>query len=322
VPAIGLTAAVLVVAQGGAIAAPKPTIAQAKAKLKALEDKADQAVDRYNAANERWKKAKQKYDSLNGAYRKQQSKVDSLRVGIVNLAVSAYQRADTVVGFPAMSGMSSGGDPHSVLNGLAALNQISAERAGAVDGYESALGNLKGQWGKARTALSDADTERDDFRKQKTQVDRLVGEQERLLRRLGAFQVGNTNSSGVKYTGSASGNARGALQFAFAQVGKPYRYGGTGPGVWDCSGLTQAAWRSAGVSLPRTAAQQWAWGASRRVSMNALQPGDLLFSSGLGHVGMYAGNGKMVHAPRTGDVVKIVTLGSYGQGRFIGAIRP
>jgi cell wall-associated NlpC family hydrolase len=314
-----LTAAVLLVSQGGAVAEPKPTIAQAKAKLKQLENKADVAVDRYNAANERWKKAKQKYDALNTTYSRQQSRVESLRAGIVNLAVSSYQGADTTVGFPSMA---SATDPHMVLNGLAALNQISAERAGAVGGYEVALRDLKGQWGKAKAALGDADSQRDDFRKEKTQVDRLVGEQERLLRRLGAFQTGNTNSKGVKYTGSASGNARTALQFALAQVGKPYRYGGSGPGSWDCSGLTQASWHSGGVSMPRTAAQQWAWGASRRVSISSLQPGDLVFSSGLGHVGMFIGNGKMVHAPQTGDVVKIVTLGSYGLGRFIGAVRP
>ena len=134
--------------------------------------------------------------------------------------------------------------------------------------------------------------------------------------------MGDTNSPGIKYTGPASGDALGALQFAYAQVGKPYRYGGTGPGAYDCSGLTQAAWRAAGVSLPRTSAQQWAWGASRRVSMDELQPGDLLFSAGLGHVAMYAGNGEMVHAPRTGDVVKVVTLDSYGRSRFVGAVRP
>ncbi|MDR8407676.1 C40 family peptidase [Nonomuraea sp. 3-1Str] len=97
---------------------------------------------------------------------------------------------------------------------------------------------------------------------------------------------------------------------------------GTGPGSFDCSGLTQAAWRTAGVELPRTTYTQWAWGAGRRVSLDALQPGDLLFSKGLGHMGMYVGNGKMVHAPQTGDVIKVSDLDDYWRNRLLGAIRP
>jgi cell wall-associated NlpC family hydrolase len=113
-----------------------------------------------------------------------------------------------------------------------------------------------------------------------------------------------------------------ALQFAFGQVGKPYQWGGTGPASFDCSGFSQASWAKAGVHLPRTTYAQWAWGASRRVSLDALQPGDLLFSRGLGHMGMYVGGGKMIHAPRTGDVIKVVALDDYWRGRLLGAVRP
>jgi cell wall-associated NlpC family hydrolase len=113
-----------------------------------------------------------------------------------------------------------------------------------------------------------------------------------------------------------------AVKYAYKQIGDPYRYGGTGPGSWDCSGLSQAAWRKGGVSLPRTTHQQWAWGANRRVSMDSLRPGDLIFSRGLGHMGIYIGDGKMLHAPQTGDVVKITPLSRYGHHRFLGGIRP
>ncbi|WP_433249503.1 C40 family peptidase [Streptosporangium sp. CA-135522] len=100
--------------------------------------------------------------------------------------------------------------------------------------------------------------------------------------------------------------------------------GGEGPGSYDCSGLVQAAWRRAGLDLPRTTWEQWSWGASRRVplDLNRLQPGDLLFSKGLGHMGMYAGGGKMVYAPPTGDIVKVVDLDDYWWGRLLGAVRP
>ncbi|MGW4800129.1 C40 family peptidase, partial [Nonomuraea sp. NPDC004297] len=78
----------------------------------------------------------------------------------------------------------------------------------------------------------------------------------------------------------------------------------------------------AGVTLPRTTYTQWSWGAGRRVDLDAVKPGDLLFSRGLGHMGIYAGGGKMVHAPQTGDVVKVVDLDDYWRGRLVGAVRP
>ncbi|HSN42773.1 MAG TPA: NlpC/P60 family protein, partial [Propionibacteriaceae bacterium] len=92
-----------------------------------------------------------------------------------------------------------------------------------------------------------------------------------------------------------------AVAFAKAQVGKAYRYGATGPNAYDCSGLTGAAYRSAGISLPRTARAQY--GVGTRVSLGQLRPGDLVFYySGISHVGIYVGNGMIVHAanPRSG----------------------
>ena len=100
-----------------------------------------------------------------------------------------------------------------------------------------------------------------------------------------------------------------ALAFAFAQVGTPYEFGGTGAdGRFDCSGLTQAAWAAAGIALPRTSEEQWL--ALPHIDSSQLQPGDLVFFNpgefrpGLpGHVGLYIGNGYMVDAPHTGAVV-------------------
>ncbi len=101
---------------------------------------------------------------------------------------------------------------------------------------------------------------------------------------------------------SGSGRAADAVAFAKAQIGKPYGYGSTGPGSYDCSGLTGAAWRSAGVSLPRTSQAQY--GAGRSVSVSQLQPGDLVFYyGGISHVGMYVGGGQIVHASRPGKPI-------------------
>ncbi|MER7106550.1 C40 family peptidase [Streptomyces sp. NPDC000229] len=97
--------------------------------------------------------------------------------------------------------------------------------------------------------------------------------------------------------------AREVLAFAEAQIGKPYVWGATGPSSYDCSGLTQAAWRAAGVDLPRTAWEQ-VW-AGTRVATEDLRPGDLVFfHDDISHVGVYRGDGRMIHAPRPGEVVR------------------
>ncbi|GAA3145608.1 C40 family peptidase [Nonomuraea salmonea] len=199
--------------------------------------------------------------------------------------------------------------------------QLSQERLQKLAAFDRENRGLKIERDKAQKALKAADKERDAVQKERSEILKLVAQQKKLLKKLGAYNPGNPNSTGIKYTGPASGSAASVLRFAYAQVGKPYVFGGTGPGGYDCSGLTQAAWRAAGVSLPRTTWQQWAWGQSRRVSLDALQPGDLIFSEGLGHVSIYAGNGQIVHAPQTGDVVKVVKLSAYGRN-LVGAIRP
>lgn len=105
-----------------------------------------------------------------------------------------------------------------------------------------------------------------------------------------------------------SPGAAGAVAAALSQLGVPYKFAAASPGVaFDCSGLTMWAWGRAGVRLPHSSRAQAAM--LPRVPLSALQPGDLIFShTPVGHVGMYIGNGQMVHAPRTGDVVKIARV--------------
>lgn len=121
-----------------------------------------------------------------------------------------------------------------------------------------------------------------------------------------------------KPAATVSGRGAKALAFARAQVGKPYRFGASGPGAYDCSGLTGSAWRSVGVSLPRTSQSQF--GAGRAVAKSDLQVGDLIFFySDLSHVGIYAGNGMIVHSPRPGKTVQFIKM-SYMP--YAGARRP
>ncbi|MFL6055272.1 MAG: NlpC/P60 family protein [Actinoallomurus sp.] len=115
--------------------------------------------------------------------------------------------------------------------------------------------------------------------------------------------------------------ARRAVRFAYRQMGKPYRWGGAGPGSYDCSGLAMAAWRKGGVNLPHRADIQYHT-IRRKVPMRSLRPGDLVFFSGMGHVGIYVGRGRFVHAPHTGTVIQRGSLTGWRRRAFAGAARP
>ncbi|MFF7588121.1 NlpC/P60 family protein [Kitasatospora purpeofusca] len=117
---------------------------------------------------------------------------------------------------------------------------------------------------------------------------------------------------------AAGGRAAAIVQFAYAQLGKPYGWSKTGPSSFDCSGLTGAAYRAADVSLPRTSQEQWKVGT--RIGRGDLQPGDLVFFyPDLHHVGVYIGDGKMIHAPRTGKNIEVLPIGVMP---YMGAVRP
>ena len=118
----------------------------------------------------------------------------------------------------------------------------------------------------------------------------------------------------------ASGGAAAAVAAAESQIGVPYHWGGESPGVgFDCSGLTQWAWAQAGVSIPRTAQEQY--DAIEHVSLSALEPGDLVFwgGGGISHVALYVGDGNVIHAPETGERVRIQPIWNSG---LVGAGRP
>ncbi|HLS32451.1 MAG TPA: NlpC/P60 family protein, partial [Brevibacterium sp.] len=117
----------------------------------------------------------------------------------------------------------------------------------------------------------------------------------------------DSGDSGNDGGDASSDKAQVAIDFALSQVGKPYGYGQSGPDAYDCSGLTSAAWGEAGVSLPRSSGAQI--GAGTRVSRSELQPGDLVFFySPISHVGIYLGDGELVHASRPGEPVNVASM--------------
>ncbi|MEU6730321.1 C40 family peptidase [Nonomuraea wenchangensis] len=136
-----------------------------------------------------------------------------------------------------------------------------------------------------------------------------------------AKAVKTARSAKARKVARQQAKAHRAVAVAKNQIGDPYRYGGTGPGSFDCSGLVQYAWKKAGIRLPRVASSQFAR-IRTKVSWKKLKPGDLMFFNGLGHVGMYVGKGKMIHSPRTGERVRIDKLSGWRKSSFVGAVRP
>jgi peptidoglycan DL-endopeptidase CwlO len=162
----------------------------------------------------------------------------------------------------------------------------------------------------------------------KRAVDQTVAHTEQLLSQVKAADrarllatANNGSGSGAPASGPfpnvpVSGGAAKAVAYAKAQVGKPYAYGASGPGSFDCSGLTMMAWAQANVSLPHSSSAQY--GATRRISSGDLQPGDLIFYySPITHVAIYVGGGMQVAATHTGDYVRLQALhsGITGYGR-------
>jgi cell wall-associated NlpC family hydrolase len=128
------------------------------------------------------------------------------------------------------------------------------------------------------------------------------------------------SSSGAVSTGPAPPPTHSSVvAIAEQYLGVPYRWGGASPSGFDCSGLVMYVFAQVGVSLPHSSYAQYGMGSP--VSRDQLQPGDLVFFDGLGHVGIYVGGGQFIHAPHTGDVVRISSLSGWYSSSYVGARR-
>jgi cell wall-associated NlpC family hydrolase len=146
---------------------------------------------------------------------------------------------------------------------------------------------------------------------------RYIEAQARQPQSIGVSTLGATAETPEGAVVVPSSQYGGAVGVALSFIGTPYVWGGASPGGFDCSGLVMYAYARVGVSLPHSSYALWNVGVS--VPRDQLQPGDLVFFNGLGHVGIYMGGDQFVHAPQSGDVVKVSTID--GHGGYIGARR-
>jgi cell wall-associated NlpC family hydrolase len=312
-----LTVPLTVLPATAAHADPRPSAAEAQKKLTKLNEQVEQLVEKYNQVQEKLKVAKKKWQATEKAGREELATFNELQGKIAQMAAAAYKAGNTgdVAGFVGAD------NPQTVLDQAAVFEHLSRNRSSELAQFLGSAQRLRREQAQAKAAYDEVAKQAKELKGQKAQVEKGIKKQKALLAQLGERSSSGGGATGGSYTGPASGSARTALNFAYAQLGKPYSYGAAGPSSYDCSGLTMKSWAAAGVGITRTTNSQYA--ATKRVSKSALQPGDLVFFNSLGHVGMYVGGGKMIHAPRTGKNVEIVSITSgYYLSNYYGAGRP
>jgi cell wall-associated NlpC family hydrolase len=304
---------------------PQPSLSQVKAQVNSLTTQLDGIGQQYDQASQQLQAARGRLAQVQREAALAQAKFSSARSQVLQIAAAAYEGA----GQTSIAGLLTSGDPSVVLGKAALQQQLAGSRNAQVVQFLSAARQLSGVQREMQRTEYGVASLKTQLAARKGQIGKLLSNKQATLDSLTAQQqtvvttssIGAGGTTAATYTGPTSTQAEKAVAFAYAQLGKPYQWGATGPYSYDCSGLVGTAWASAGVSIPRDTYGQWA--ALPHIALSAIQPGDLLFYDGIGHVTMYVGNGYMIDAPQTGSVVeKIPMASSWYTATFVGAARP
>ncbi|MFF9868378.1 NlpC/P60 family protein [Streptomyces sp. NPDC013953] len=330
--AAGRTAVILALAgaatatafEGAGHADPRLTPAQVKARVDRLYQEAEEATERYNGAKEKADEARASLDTLRDEAARRTERLNTARNGLGSIATAQYR--DGGLGLGPVLQLALSADPDRYLDSAAFARLAGDRQADAVAAVRHELTGIAQVRAESGGHLRELEARRAELSRHKSTIRGKLTAAEKLLARLTAAEraryadgvgaeAGAGDRTGDRATrdtaprGIRAPNARAAqaVSYAYGALGKPYVWGATGPSAYDCSGLTQAAWRSAGVSLPRTTYTQI--NAGQRIPRSALAPGDLVFFySGISHVGLYIGGGRMIHAPRPGAPVRIAPI--------------
>ena len=345
---IALVLALLAALAAGTAAAAEPAAPNAAlaAKAKALQAKLDQQhaeverlAEQLNASDDRRRRLQQSLSKLKARQEAARQQLEAAQLQLDEQARATYMGGPQWLLGELVGGVS----PPDPLQRLPL--QVAVLEAGAAVVTDVRVRKAEVDQLNERVAadLAQADLVHRRQDDQRRQVQRLVGQLRATLDRIDGQLAGYLEAEQARaeaarraaWSGYRSGVgtvqswlqagpvARAAVRWALAQLGDPYRWGATGPSWFDCSGLTSSAYRAAGVGIPRVSRAQW--GAGPHVEVANLLPGDLVFYADdpgdpgtIHHVGMYIGNGLMVHAPHTGAVVQVASIWREG---YAGAVR-
>ena len=341
---LGLTAALVAGTGPTATADPPLTIAEAKARITQLEIDASAIDQEYVDVKEQLDKGKSVLKRKQADVRAQTAQVRRLKFQVGQVALAQFQNRnlDTAAQLIVTP------DTDDFLSQISTVEKVSENQNAVLQDYQQKQAELADTELSAKTDLAALAEQELQLKALRAASDKKIADSKAVLAKLTKEQQRKIAAEERKAAEAAqdqaesgddpepestsqdedaeddvaapagSGKGERALAFARKQLGKPYRYAAAGPSAYDCSGLTMAAWRSVGVSIPRTSRTQFSAGTS--VARSDLQPGDLVFFySPISHVALYAGNGTIIDAPRPGKVVQYTQL-SYMPGA--GAKRP
>jgi cell wall-associated NlpC family hydrolase len=309
-----------VLTTSSATAAPKPSVAQVQRKIDRLQIEAEKASEAYNETREELKSVNVRLKAAHGKLTRRQAELAKARAKVGQLASETYRRGEL-----STLDLMLGDDPDSALAQAGYLPSLGERQASAMnrlkDGETKLVATeaeIKQQQAKAEAGKARLQQSRDAVKKRLRQADAQLSSLSESQRVALRDSQDDSDSANVPSGGgrafcngkgvqAPSGAARAAISFACAQIGEPYYWAAAGPGQWDCSGLTMKAYGAGGVSLPHSSRLQAGYGSS--ISSSDLQPGDLVFfHAPISHVGIYLGNGLMVHAPHSGSEVKVADM--------------
>ena len=307
---------------------PKPNKDEVKSRVDKLYEEVEKATEEYDGAKEKQGKLQQEISTIQDDVARSQAELNELRDSIGLAAASQYRTGSID---PSVQLFLSS-DPNDYLDRASTLDQLSAQQVQALKKVQAKQRELAQQRSEATGKLKDLATTRTELGQKKKEVQGKLAAAQKLLNSLttrekAALAAEENRASRESErsvlggnTGTASGRAAAAYAAAQGKLGTPYVYGASGPSSFDCSGLTSWAYAQAGVTIPRTSEAQATIG-TRISSASDLKVGDLVFFfNDLHHVGLYAGNGQILHAPRTGAVVRYESMDTIG-GPFMFGVR-
>jgi cell wall-associated NlpC family hydrolase len=300
----------LVVLPSSGYATPDPSIEDVQRRAHRLFEQAEQAQERLNTIKVDLKDARKNLKTLRADVNAQERTLEAASERVGDMV--AFQAQQSPMGLT--SQLLASGNPDDFIDGLAAMQSYSSTQASLMAGYEAASAELdlrKQQLAQQVDAIAKA---KDQAAKEYQTVDEKADKAQALLDELQAEQAAEASRDQPEAPSTtiqaSSGQAQIAVDYALAQVGDAYVYGAAGPDSYDCSGLTMAAWAQAGVSLSHSSSVQATQGTA--ISLSQAVPGDLLFYySPISHVGIYIGNGQIVHAANPSTGVEVAPATGY-----------
>lgn len=295
--------AVLIAIAPASVARADPTCSEINAQLDDKWAELEPLIEQYNGVHEKYVANLKNQATLSKQLNPLQLQVDLAMSRVGAIATQLYKGG----GASAINAVLSSGSPTQLSEQLATLDQMARVQRDQIAKVIAAQQKLSGDKNKLLASAQDLAAQDKELGSQKNKIE---AEQQKFidlrLKACGVDPNGNNLRIGPSCPAVSTGYSKGQIAAAYAcnQIGKPYKWAAAGPDRFDCSGLTMMAWKAAGVTLAHYTVTQKSQ--TKRISRADLQPGDLVFFfSDVHHMGLYVGNGLMVHAPQTGDFVRM-----------------